>query len=44
MTFETYTNRLVKRLEHLGYISRKYGNCLTFYLPNYKSDFLLRFV
>lgn len=38
MTFETYTNRLVKRLEHLGYISRKYGKYLSFYLPNYNKD------
>ena len=35
MTFETYTNRLVKRLEQLGYISRKFGKYLSFYLPNY---------
>ena len=35
MTFEIYTNRLVKRLEHLGYISRKNDNTLSFYLPNY---------
>lgn len=35
MTFETYTNLLVKRLEHLGYISRKFGKYLSFYLPNY---------
>lgn len=38
MTFETYANRLVKRLEHLGYISRKYGKYLSFYLPNYNKD------
>ena len=35
MSFETYTNRLVKRLEHLCYASRKYGKYLSFYLPNY---------
>lgn len=38
MTFETYTNRLVKRLEQLGYISRKFGKSLSFYLPNYIKD------
>ena len=38
MTFETYANRLVKRLEHLGYISHKYGKYLSFYLPNYNKD------
>ena len=41
MTYETYTNLLVKRLEHLGYISRKFGKSLSFYLPNYIKD--LRF-
>ena len=41
MTFEIYTNRLVKRLEQLGYISRKFGKSLSFYLPNYIKD--LRF-
>lgn len=35
MTFETYTNLLVKRLEHLGYISRKNEKTVSFYLPNY---------
>ena len=35
MTFEIYTNRLIKRLEHLGYISRKNDNTVSFYLPNY---------
>lgn len=38
MTFETYTNLLVKRLEQLGYISRKFGKSLSFYLPNYIKD------
>lgn len=33
MTFEIYTNRLIKRLEHLGYISRKNEKTLSFYLP-----------
>ena len=41
MTFETYTNLLVKRLEHLGYISRKFGKYLSFYLPNYNKDLKL---
>lgn len=35
MTFETYANILVKRLEHLGYISRKNEKTLSFYLPYY---------
>lgn len=35
MTFETYVNMLVKRLEHLGYLSRKNEKTLSFYLPNY---------
>ena len=33
MTFETYANRLVKRLEHLGYVSRKNEKTLSYYLP-----------
>ena len=33
MTFETYANRLVKRLEHLGYISRGDEKNISFYLP-----------
>lgn len=36
MTFETYTNILVKRLEHLGYLSRNNGKTLSFYLPYYE--------
>ena len=28
----------MKRLEHLGYISRKFGKSLSFYLPNYIKD------
>lgn len=35
MTFETYTNLLVKRLEHLGYVSRKNAKTVSFYLPYY---------
>lgn len=35
MTFETYTNRLVKRLENLGYVTRKNQKTVSFYLPNY---------
>lgn len=41
MTFEIYTNRLVKRLEQLGYISRKFGKYLSFYLPNSIKDLRL---
>lgn len=37
MTFETYTNLLTKRLEHLGYISRKNEKTLSFYLPYYEN-------
>lgn len=33
MTFETYSNRLMKRLEHLGYISRGDEKNISFYLP-----------
>ena len=42
MTFETYTNLLVKRLEQLGYVSRKFGRYLSFYLPNYNKDLSLK--
>lgn len=38
MTFETYTNLLVKRLEHLGYVSRGGEKTLSFYLPNYENN------
>lgn len=41
MTFEIYTNRLVKRLEHLDYVSRKFGKYLSFYLPNSIKDLRL---
>ena len=38
MTFETYTNLLTKRLEHLGYISRKNKKTVSFYLPYYTNN------
>lgn len=38
MTFETYTNRLVKRLEHLGYVSRKNLITISYYLPYYTNN------
>lgn len=38
MTFETYTNRLVNRLEHLGYVSRKNKKTISFYLPYYTNE------